>query len=238
MFSEACNKIRESVYGIIGRTIINQNGPQQTINFSNGTGFMVAPGFILTAGHMVHINNDPKQPIQQKFEVIRAPDIGQKMEIAVFVAEDKQKDLALLKIENPRNKIAVKIHDKSMPRGENCGFLGFPLATIDFLPNGSRQFNLSERFQGAYISNYLEMSDPVLGTRKFYEIDTLMYAGSSGCPGFTIKGEIFGMQVASMMQKNKEDEREERVAISLVVPAIDITEFLKTQKVLAAEVML
>ncbi|MFH1233353.1 MAG: hypothetical protein V1649_01725, partial [Patescibacteria group bacterium] len=92
-------------------------------------------------------------------------------------------------------------------------------------------FNLSERFQGAYISNYADMPTASGKILPFYEIDTLMYAGSSGCPGFDPEGEIIGMQVASVMQKNKDNAQSERMAISLVVPSTDIIKFLKEQKI-------
>src|SRR3989344_6510394 len=185
MFSEACKKVRESLYGIMGSSVISQQGPQQKVNFSNGTGFMAELDYIITAAHMVHVENNPNKPIHQLFEVIRAPEVGQKMETAIFVAEDKEKDIALLKIQNPRSRATVRISEIKLSRGENCGFLGFPLANVVFKENGARIFNLFERFQGAYISNYIESPMPSGSVKKLYEIDTLMYSGSSGCPGFT-----------------------------------------------------
>ncbi|MDD5710848.1 MAG: serine protease [Candidatus Colwellbacteria bacterium] len=231
MFSKASKEIREATYGFLATSIVAENGPQKTVNTSNGTAFMVAPGYLVTAAHSVHQEADPSRPVHQGFELIRTPDIGQQMEKAVFVAEDTVHDIALLKIEKPKNSTAVRFEKEIMPRGTNCGFLGFPIANVQFSPDGKRQFNLFERFQGAYVSNYVIANQGQSGERAFYEIDALMYAGSSGCPAFTVDGKVVGMQVASAMQKQKEDNRAERVAISMAVPASEILDFLKVQNI-------
>lgn len=231
MFSKASEKIRKSTYGFLAGSVISKIGSQISVNASNGTAFMVAPGYLVTAAHSIHQNNDPKKPVHQGYELICAPDIGQQMEKAVFVAEDTSHDIALLKIENHKNSSSIEFEEKIIPRGTNCGFLGFPLSNVQFFPDGKRLFNLFERFQGAYISNYLTHQKGTPQERSFYEIDTLMYSGSSGCPAFTVDGKVVGMQVASVMQKREEDNQSERLAISMVVPAVEIISFLKTQKV-------
>ncbi|MFA5051396.1 MAG: serine protease [Patescibacteria group bacterium] len=232
MFRKACEKIRESVYGTMGTSVVAQNGPQSTLNATNGTAFMIAPGYLVTAAHFVHQESDPNKPVHQYFEVIRAPEIGQSTEKAILIAEDSVRDIAILKIENPKNKQTVKLKNEIVPRGSNCGFLGFPLSSVEFMQNGTRNFKLSERFQGAYISNYTEILIALGKLLPFYEIDTLMYSGSSGCPGFNSEGEVIGMQVASVMQSSKTDGKSERIAISLVVPSVDILNFLKIQNIL------
>lgn len=231
MFSKASKEIRESTYGFLAGSVISRDGPQAQVNASNGTAFMVAPGYLITAAHSVHQESNPQKPVHQGFECIRAPDIGQQMEKAVFVVEDSTHDIALLKIEKPRNSSAIKFAEDIVPRGTSCGFLGFPLANVQFFPDGKRQFNLFERFQGAYISNYITNNPGTPQERTFYEIDTLMYSGSSGCPAFIIDGKVVGMQVASVIQKRKEDNQAERIAISLVVPSVEILNFLKAQNI-------
>lgn len=231
MFSKPSKKIRESTYGFLATSIIDEKGSQKTINASNGTAFMIAPGYLVTAAHSIHQNNDRTKPVHQSFEFICAPNIGQQMEKAVLVTEDPIHDIALLKIENPKSTQSVTLAKGIIPPGTNCGFIGFPLSNVMFMQNGQRQLNLVERFQGAYISSYSKYSDQS-GEKSFYEIDTLMYSGSSGCPAFTVEGKVVGMQVASVMQKRKEDNQSERVAISLIICSTEIFKFLKTHKIL------
>src|SRR3989344_2766291 len=224
MFKEACKTVRESLYGVMGTSVLSKVGDKVSMNFTNGTAFMVAPGYLVTAGHFIHQENNPTKPIHQTFEVIRATEIGQNVEKAIFIARDPIRDLAILKIENPKNSSVLSLKNEILSRGDNCGFLGFPLSVV-MVKDGKKNFNLAERFQGAYISNYTPAP-------SLYEIDTLMYPGSSGCPGFNLEGEVIGMQVGSVMQKTKDNVQAERVAISTAIPSTEIIDFLKLQKIL------
>lgn len=230
MFSKSVKKIRENIYGFLGSSIVDENGPQKKINASNGTAFMVAPGYLVTAAHSVHQECKIDKPVHQSFEIIRAPNIGEPMERAIFVAEDTVRDIALLKIENCKNNNIVVLEKNNIERGTSCGFLGFPLATVEFMPNG-KAYHLFERFQGGHISNYIEYQEGESQERKLYEVDNMMYSGSSGCPAFLVNGKVIGMQVGSMMQKRNEDDQIERVAISLVVPSTEIIEFLRSKNI-------
>ena len=82
MFVQACNQIRECIYGVIGESQIGQN----MVTGTNGSGFMIAPGVLVTAAHMCHSDNDFSKPLLQKFQAIRSPDVGQKMELITLIA--------------------------------------------------------------------------------------------------------------------------------------------------------
>jgi len=227
-FSEACSKIREAVYGIKAFSQISQN----QFNISTGTAFMITPGILVTTAHLCHIQNDPAQPRHSNFTVIRAPDIGQQMERCIFIAEDVERDIALLKIVNPRSTLCVKLTKQRIVPGTPVGSIGFPLAFID--PN-TGTFHLIERFQGAYISSFHPITAPTGRELYSYETDALMYKGSSGCPGFLVNGEVFGMHNASIVNQPRISERERqqeiRLAISLWVPAEDIIKFAKNNNI-------
>jgi uncharacterized protein (DUF983 family) len=57
-----------------------------------------------------------------------------------------------------------------------------------------------------------------------------MYGGSSGCPGFTVNGNVFGMHVATVSD-GAATNNSSRLAISLWVPSMDIISFAITQNV-------
>ncbi len=228
-FSKACVQMREAVYGI---KAFSQIGPNQ-FNISTGTAFMIAPGVLITCAHLCHIENNPSRPRHSAFQVIRALDIGQRLEKCTFMTEDVEQDLALLHIDNPRSIRCVKLTYKQIKRGTPVGSLGFPLAFID---QNTGVFRLVERFQGAYISsfNYKITSS---GRKIYYhETDSLMYKGSSGCPGFLSNGKVFGMHNASVVEQSPQVSRqgtsqEIRLAISLWVPAKDIIDFATHNKI-------
>lgn len=99
MFKQACATIRESVYGIIGRTR-KKTQKKLEVTLSNGSGFMIAPDTIITAAHLTHMNSDVNQPNYNEFLLIRAPDIGQSFEIAQLIAEDPIRDVAILHLKS------------------------------------------------------------------------------------------------------------------------------------------
>jgi S1-C subfamily serine protease len=245
MFQEACRTVRESVYGIKAATPIGIN----QMNVSTGTGFMIAPGLLATCAHVIHFECNPSKEVQQKFEVIRAPDIGQQTEPDLFVAEDIAKDIALLKIANPRSTQSIFLEPSLLNVGTSCGSLGFPLSFVD--PQG--RYLLDLRFQGAFISSFNNLGE-------FYETDSLMYNGSSGCPLFTTDARVFGMQsrvitsepssvlqpvpqsrqqrreqmrqMQKLQAKNPQPQRQtDRFAISLCVPSTQIITFARTNGV-------
>jgi len=229
MFSNACTRNRHAIYGVMGLSQVDKT----QVNSTNGTAFMIAPGVLATAAHFVHRNNDPTQPAHQRFEVIRAPDVGQNMEVAELVAEDTDRNVALLKIRSPRSKDCLALEDRVVSIGTSCGSLGFPLAEVIFTETG-RTFNLVERFQGATISAFYQVQWPSGRSFPVYETDALMYSGSSGCPGFLVDGGVLGMHVRSRIDRPKatsgkgnDAPESTRLAISLWVPSSDICTFAR-----------
>jgi hypothetical protein len=230
MFKESCEKNREAIYGVRGFSQISK----KEINNTLGSGFTIAPGILATVAHLVHVESNPQKPIHSNFEVIRSPDIGQNMESASFIAEDPIRDIALLKINTPRSTKFLTLEANRVPTGSSCGSLGFPLGEIDQTPQ-SVNISFIERFQGSYISAFHEENRPSGGI-EVYEIDSLMYCGSSGCPGFLPNSNVIGMQSRSLLGKsvvasgkraNKNAAPNTQLAISLWVPSMDIITFAR-----------
>jgi S1-C subfamily serine protease len=248
MFQQACQTIREAVYGIKCFTPIGGN----QVNYSTGTGFMIFPGVIATAAHVIHFEANSNKAIQQTLQVIRAPDVGQNTVPVQLIAEDIDKDIAFLRLENPRSTQSVVLEPNILKMGTSCGSLGFPLSFVS-----ERGFSLVLRFQGAFISAYNKEPLPSGGLWEYYETDSLMYNGSSGCPEFTVDGRVFGMQNKSRINnpstnpkptpQNRQQRRQQmrqqqkqqaikptqpsptdRFAISLLVPSTHIIAFART----------
>jgi len=218
LFRTACKTLRESIYGLLCQTPLGNN----KVNFGNGTAFMIAPGICATAAHVLHVEGNKTKPLHQRIELIRTPDIGSQMSMAKLIAEDIERDLALVEIMEPVNISSVSLYGSQVDNGINCGSLGFPLAGI-ITVNNQIGFNLVERFQGAYISAFRKNSQNPEAL-DFYETDSLMYGGSSGCPGFTTEEKVFGMHVSTVTD-GETKTNSTRLAISLWVPSMDIIEF-------------
>ena len=227
MFVKECKKIRKALYGI---RAITQDG--NNISWSNGTGFMVSPGIVITAGHLIHVGNDFSKPIHKVFHVINALDIGKQLTEAELVGEDSKRDIAILRVRKPSHNECVLLNKQVVEVGTECGSLGFPLSEVSIDQVNKRlNFNLFERFQGANIS---AISRNVESGKDyfFYETDSLMYRASSGCPGFTIGAVVFGMHTRSIIDKGGNPEKEGvRVSISLWVPSKDIIDFVQSKDI-------
>ncbi len=198
-----------------------------------GTAFMVAPGVLCTVAHVLYQGGDFTAPRYTTFFVIKASEVGLpfQMETCTFIGEDTIKDIALLRIENPRSKSCVALETSKVGRGTACGSLGFPLSNIS--PAGV--FELTERFQGAHISGYFPVNLNNWDS-FYYETDSLMYPGSSGSPGFLINGKVYGMQKMShphaSIPGSNQSQATDRVAISRWVYAKDIVDVAQANNVL------
>ena len=220
MFKDAAARIRESLYGIWARTL---RGSETT--HGNGSGFMIAPGYIVTNSHVLHQDGDVNAAFHAEFLVIRSPDIGRDAEPTAFVAEDRVRDLALLRIAKPRSERCVALEDGLVAAGTVCGSLGFPLPKVVSTPNGF-SLNLIERFQGAYISSLF--TEALSGKRiTGYEVDREMYRGSSGCPGFVSSGRVIGVQSRVRRDEGSPGAAEagKTLEISLWIPSVDVIAF-------------
>ena len=230
MFEKACSTNREAIYGLLASSPLKPKG----ITASNGSAFMVAPGYLITAAHCVHQNTDHKKPLHAKLELIRVPDIGQRMEIGIIHAIDDKQDIAIIRIDKPRSTACLTLLDRVIPRGSVVGSLGFPLAQVAFGKQGIA-FNVVERFQGANISTYVRGNRPDGTIEELYETDSLMYGGSSGCPGFIPSAEVWGMHNRSAIEKPKAgptaNAASTRLAISLWVPSTAIRALCKSHGV-------
>jgi hypothetical protein len=93
----------------------------------------------------------------------------------------------------------LTLHTEVPLPGTPCGSLGYPLSTVG-MKEQHVAFTLIERFQGSYISSRRPelLSDGRLA--NIVETDGLMYGGSSGCPGFTTDGRVWGLHFATITE--------------------------------------
>ena len=229
MFSQATAQIRESLYGIWART---RDG--DTMHHSTGTGFMITPGIIVTNAHVIHRRAEEGGQMHTELLTIRSPDVGMNCEVASLVAEDRDRDLACLRIEKSRTPRCVILEDRYVQSGTNIGSLGFPLSTIQHNDDGD-VYNLIERFQGAYVSALFTDRLPNRQI-KWYEVDREMYEGSSGSPGYLANGRVIAVNCKVRREENEDEsvplEKRNRLEISLWIPSVDVLEFAKAHGIL------
>jgi len=218
MFQQANAINREAVYGILCHSTRGSEKKAGT-----ASGFMIAPGVLATVAHVLYSEKDD---LHDLVEVIRAPDVGMNMESAIPVAIDPIRDLALIRIENPRNTKSMQLTRNIIASGTICGSLGFPLSSVIFHED-HLNVNLTERFQGGFVSAFVEeYTDNEL--HEWYETDSMMYSGSSGCPVFTPDGIVFGMQAATLIGEDETDGEANRLSIARLVPSTYIIKMMQS----------
>jgi len=218
MFQQANAINREAVYGILCHSTRGSEKKAGT-----ASGFMIAPGVLATVAHILYSEKDE---LHDLVEVIRDPDVSLNMESATPVAIDPIRDLALIRIENPRNTKSMKLTRNIVASGTSCGSLGFPLSSVTFHED-HLNVNLTERFQGGFVSAFVEeYTDNEL--HEWYETDSMMYSGSSGCPVFTPDGIVFGMQAATLIGEDETDGEANLLSIARLVPSTDIIKMMQS----------
>jgi len=195
MFAATCSKVRPGIYGYLGTAHLGKN----QVGFACGSAFMIAPGVLATTAHSLRVDDLAKGKLVDKIEVICTLDIGKAMEVAEVIAVDDARDIALLRLPTPRSTAFLALAIDQIPSGTSCGSLGFPLGSVAMTQAGPR-FNLIERFQGSHISATGISPLPDGTPFTYLETDSLMYGGSSGCPGFLLDGRVFGMQSRSIVE--------------------------------------
>lgn len=152
----------------------------------SGTGFAISVnGLIVTSYHVVSEAN--------KIQIRGVNGDFDKVFKAKILAIDKNNDLAILKIEDPKftqiNTIPYSLSDKIAEVGDDVFVLGYPLRAFmgDEIKLTNGLISSKSGFQGDVTS---------------YQISATVQAGNSGCPLFDKNGNIIGIVNARLPVEN------------------------------------
>ena len=172
------------VFGPSGRSIGGAQGeqgiqsmfdePDQVIvSIANGTGFVIAPGYVLTNHHVIEGATDI---------TILDPNNRDKQLLATLVAESENPDLALLRVEGLETE-PIPLAETMPKRGTEIKVLGYP---------GGSALGLELKSTKGEITS---ASDPKLEGGAFL-FDAIVNPGNSGGPIINQSGRVVGVVVA------------------------------------------
>lgn len=142
---------------------------------SSGTGFIISKnGHILTNSHVIHGASEIE--VELNNETYKAK----------LLEEDKQNDIALLKIDK-NDTSHINLNQNEIKKGTNICALGYPLV------------NLQGKELKATFGNVNSLSG-FQGDPRFYQMDSAIQPGNSGGPLLDKFGNVIGIVTAKLNQ--------------------------------------
>jgi hypothetical protein len=191
--------------------IIGRNGPDGFLPVSfEGTGFVIAPGLLVTCWHCVRT----PPPANHLYAVIVERDDGMGYR-GVFLTHISQHpaglDLAIARIDH-RPAEFFSLADKGLQAGTRVFSWGYPLSRVRRLPDGGTTFMLEPRHLEGYVIRPFRDEDRGCGITEAYELDMPTPEGLSGAPLIRMRsrevvGVVYGTnEVALIKQFERVDE--------------------------------
>lgn len=148
MFAAACATLRPTVYSVcVASTSSTREG-----SISLGTGFVIAPGVLVTASHLLerHAANETVEVHVCSRQTLDS----QPYAWAEIAAKDASRELLLLNAET--GAAVVRLALAGVPMGTACGILGYPHGHVQWpdsdLSQNIIQANTTMRFHAAHIA--------------------------------------------------------------------------------------
>lgn len=221
MFTECIQeKVHPATWAVVGL----KKDLMGLVGGHRGTAFAVDTyGHLLTCWHVTFMDQDTTEDVEF-FEVLQ-PEIDRTRRFrAKLVARDKDRDLALLKIEDEAYRTtAVQLNaGESVPWGRSCCAFGHPLSVAS--ENGIRIFTRA----AAGVLSMPYTSSRFAGCRivRLYEIDFFTHGGLSGGPLFLPNGCVFGIVSGSLMLNQDGGGQAVRSNLSVAIDVAEAIEFL------------
>jgi len=197
-----------------------------------GTGFVIGAGlYVATNAHVL-----PEKLDQEKNEIL-AVFSGKANVVAIYratkVAEDRDHDLAILRISEPM-MTALSLGDSDRVReGETYAFTGFPIGMV---------LGLNAVTHRGIISAVTPIAIPQLTGQQLekktlarliapydvFQLDATAYPGNSGSPLYhPDTGQVIGIINKFFIQQTKESSLQHPSGISYAIPIKHLQELLK-----------
>ena len=233
---QVIKQIKPSIVGV-GTLQSTRRPPSKLM----GTGFVVADGYhVITNYHVIpkRINTDRKEQLVIFYRSNNANKKGEiKYRKVRVLAQDKEHDLALLRIEGTKIP-ALKIETSRKPQeGERIAFTGFPIgAELGLFPVTHQGIisSISPVVIPAPSSSTLtiKMIKRLKNPYFVYQLDATAYPGNSGSPMFdSSNGKVLGVINKVFIKESKESVLQKPSGITYAIPGKYIIKLLKKNKI-------
>lgn len=165
---------------------------------SQGTGFIIEGGIMVTCAHVVASKDDPAKHVESCI-AFRVRSKSEKHR-AVVVHYDLHRDIALLKIDSDTHKFPFFRVEEKIPLRQNdkISIYGFP----DYKPASTSVGCVWARIVNSFVASVV----------TYYEVDKVLYSGNSGGPvlnsnhhvvGIAARGAVDGHELNAFLCKSE-----------------------------------
>lgn len=221
-------RVKRSIVGVG-----NHDPLRRPIDQFYGTGFVVANGrYVITNAHVlaaIQAGTSPKATLA----VLVPGQEGGQARLASLVLEDKDHDLALLKISDAALP-ALQLGDSDRVReGENYLFTGFPIgAMLGLRPVTHRAMIAALTPIALPADNATQLSPARLRARSdpygVFQLDATAYPGNSGSPLYDPEtGEVVAIINSVLVKSSREDGLSKPSGISYAIPSRFMRDLLR-----------
>jgi len=200
-----------------------------------GTGFVVGNGtLVATNAHVVPeiLNSAGGESL---VILVLSSRSGPQQRPAKTAVNDKDHDLALLRIEGPPLPALVVQAEGPVREGQSVAFTGFPIGSVLGLSPVTHRGIISAITPIALPSPTAhQLNEKVIkrlksGTFEVYQLDATAYPGNSGGPLFEMeRGEVVGILNMGFVKGTKEAALSNPSGISFAIPVLYLRELLQS----------
>jgi S1-C subfamily serine protease len=198
-----------------------------------GTGFVLRDGNVVATN--AHVVPEVLSASGGESLVVRIPaaDGDSQQRTAKLARVDRERDLALLKIEGPPLP-AISLSRETVREGQDTAFIGFPIGMVLGLTPVTHRATISAITPIALPSaTASQLTEKVIrrlksGTFNIYQLDGTAYPGNSGGPLLNAEtGEVIGIINMIFVKGTKEAALSQPSGISFAIPVEHLMELLQ-----------
>ena len=221
--ADVIDSVRPSIVGIGTIYPVRQSSTESQPNQLLGTGFVVGDGSVIATNYHVL----PEQLDTENHQIL-AVFIGRgataRARPAELIAEDREHDLALLRIEGEPLPAMTFAEADQVREGEKVVFTGFPIgAVLGLYPVSHRGIVSSITPAARPADQGSRLSAAQVRRLRYpfnvFQLDAIAYPGNSGSPVYReSNGEVIGVLNSVFVKESREAALERPSGISYAIP--------------------